>query len=665
MLRNGIIYLSFGFVALGFISQTSSASPLTLAEQTVCKNVRHCLDILKRHDPNEFDYQVLKNEFSGFGKTGKNRLLRAIAESDSDLSKNAAILLSLSSYEFSAADLKLLTDQWPNGDLDSLANLMIHEYSPPIRQAAIATLGSPDQDIAFWSRDILRFGEVKSRLGESKITDFKPSPEAFDLLTAAAQENPTREITYFLSQYPSEQSQPILKGLLSSQSSEVVHAALIGLYVSDRESSIEFLQETVSQLKTGQENIALSVADAVRSQYGHSQDEKFITFAKQILADSSSSKLEIMVGADILMGLGSEIKLPETEMTLTGFEGALAAHGTVPLFYMNGLSQKLGTNIETGLDLLWSAFEEQVSPNRSDFVKALSSIPTNETLLKIIQAALENEADWQVVAHAAEVASTKKLSALEPLLNQVAEAHPVLMARAAALAALDSLSDDKTNYSKSRRVWEQKLAEDTKWCSVKAHSFKTESSQLPYFNSAPMAYARQTTRTSLTSAVSTGNGWLAGYNLGEFSGGLIYYDNRTGTGELIYGQANPDDTDKEYYAPNIVGIAPKIQRPLGQYGEEYWAFSGLNHFGSDGAILSVSVRSEEVDVKRHFQLPKAPKAIERLEDDSFLIGFGKEPEGNASEYTLNLSHPPLRLLPDGEVVPGCAKPPNYTIKATP
>lgn len=652
-------------MALGFISQTSSASPLTSAEQTVCKNVRHCLDILKRHDPNEFDYQVLKNEFSGFGKTGKNRLLRAMAESDSDLSKNAAILLSLSSYEFSAADLKRLTDKWPNGDIDSLANLMIHEYSPPIRQAAIATLGSPDQDIAFWSREILKFGEMKSRSSGDKITGFKPSPELFDLLSEAARANPTKEITQFLAQYPTEQSQPILKSLLSSQSSEVVHAALNGLYISDRESSIVFLQETVSQLKTGEENIALAIADAVRTQHGDTQYEKFITFANRLLANESASEFEAMVGADILMGLGPDIKLPETEMTLIGLEGALAAHGTVPLFYMNGLSQKLGTNIETGLDLLWSAFEEQVSPNKSDFVKALSSIPTNEALLNILKSALENEADWQVVAHAAELGSTKKLSVLEPLLNQVAEAHPVLMARAAVLAALDSLSDDKTNYSESRHVWEQKLAGDATWCSVKAYSFKTESSQLPYFNSAPMAYARQTTRTSLTSAVSTGNGWFAGYDLGEFSGGLIYYDNRSGTGELIYGQANSDDTDKEYYDPNIVGITPKIQRPLGQYDEEYWVFSGLNHFGSDGAILSVSVRSEEVDVKRHFQLPKAPKAIERLEDNSFLIGFGKKPEGNASEYTLNISHPPLRLLPDGEVVPGCAKPPNYTIKATP
>ncbi|WP_416878090.1 hypothetical protein [Litorimonas sp.] len=638
---------------------------MTSAEETVCKNIRHCLDILKRHNPNEFDYQVLKNEFSGFGKTGKNRLLKAMAENDSDLSKNAAILLSLSSYELSAADLKRLTDKWPNGDIDSLANLMIHEYSPPIRQAAIATLGSPDQDIAFWSRKILKFGEMKSRLGESKITDFKPSPELFDLLSEAARANPTKEITQFLAQFPSEQSQPILKDLLSSQSSEVVHAALNGLYVSDRESSIGFLQETVSQLKTGEENIALAIADAVRTQHGDTQDETFIAFAKQILTDSTSSQLETMVGADILMGQGPDIKLPETQMTLIGLKGALAAHGTVPLFYMSGLSQKLGSNIETGLDLLWSAFEQQVSPNRSDFVKALSSIPTNETLLKIIQAALENEADWQVVAHAAEVASTKKLSALEPFLNQVAEAHPVLMARAAALAALDSLSDDKTNYSESRHVWEQKLAGDAKWCSVKAHNFKTESSQLPYFNSVPMAYARQTTRTFLTSALSTGTGWLAGYDLGEFSGGLIYYDNRTGTGKLIYGQAHPDDTGKEYYAPNIVGITPKIQRPLGQYGEEYWAFSGLNHFGSDGAILSVSVRSEEVDVKRHFQLPKAPKAIKRLEDDSFLIGFGKKPEGNASDYAPSISHPPLRLMPDGEVVPGCTKPPNYTIKATP
>ncbi|CAM3746792.1 HEAT repeat domain-containing protein [Litorimonas haliclonae] len=666
MFNAGIKWLGLAFLAFGFAAQSVSASPLTAAEKTVCKNLRHCLEILKNHDAKSFDYQVLKNEFIKFGGTGKKRLLRAISDGDPDLSKHAVVLLSLSNYEFHATDIKYIADQWPNGDVEALANLMISEYSPCIRQAAIATLTSQNEDIAFWSREILKFGEMDFRLSESKINPFKPTAEAFNQLSEAAYEYPTREITQFLAQYPPKQAQPILKSLLSSKSSEVVHAALNALYSFDSETSIDFLRETVSQLKAGEENIALAVADAVRTEYDDTQDKAFIVFAKRLLTDTSSNKYAAMVGADILMGLGSETKLPESEIALAGLQNALAAHGTVPLFYIRDLEKKLGGNLERGLKLFWETLEMRVSPNAFDFVSALSTIPPNETTLKILQAALENEVDWSVAAKAAEIASAQNLSTLEPSLKEIAQGHPVLNARASALAALDSLSGDRTGQSKSQRIWGQKLASKAKWCSVKPHDFKSDSTQLPFFNATPIAYSRISDRASLSSAISTGGGWLAGYDRGEFSGGLVYYDNRTGNGELIYGQANPDKSYKEYYVPNVVGIAPKVQRPLGQYGEDYWTFTGLDHLGSGGTILSVSVQSEEIEVKRYFELPRAPKTIEQLADNSLLISFGELPKkGRIPDYILSITHPPLRLLPNGVVVPGCLNLPNSKSQVTP
>lgn len=667
MLRNGIKGLGLGFLALGFSTQSSFASPLTPSEETVCKNVRHCLDILKRHNPEEFDYQVLKDEFRGFGQTGKERLLKAISDKDLYFSENAALILSLSPYELTEKDVKFLADQWPVGEVESLANLMLSEYSPPIRQAAISTLTHQNEDIASWSREILKLGEMGVGSGNSERNRFQPSPEAFEALTTAAQANPTREITSFLAQYPTEQSQPILIKLLSSKSPAVVSAALKGLYASDPKNSFNALKSSIRNLSNGEEGIAFAIAGAVRTQYEDTQDEAFISFAEDLVETSSPGEFEAMVGVDILMGLGPQIKLPETDIALTGLENALAAHGTVPLFYMDGLAQKFGANLAPGLNLLWAALDKPASSNKSYFLKALSTFAPNDTLSNILRSGLKDQADWRVVTNAAEIAGTRKLIDLEPILREVAETHPVLTAKAAALAALDILSDKNTgDFSTLARAWEKQLAGDAKYCAVKSHPFKSESSQLPYFNSVPIAYAEQTTRASLSSAVSTGQGWLAGYDQGEFSGGLVYYDNRTGAGELVYGQADPNEAYTEYYVPNIAGVAPKIKRSLGQYGEDYWAFSGLNYFGSDGAILYVSFQKGEIQIKRHFQLPAAPQAIERLEDNSFLIGFGEKPEvDNPFEDSLPPAHPPLRLLPDGSVVTGCPNPAPTNIKATP
>jgi|GEM_PF-4804645 len=665
MFRTQIKWLAFAFLALGFSTQSGSARPITPAEETVCKNIRHCLNILKNHDAESFDYEVLRDEFIGFGETGKERLLKAVSAKDPDLSKNAVTLLYLSSYELSAAEVQLIANQWPRGDVEALANLMLREYSPPIRQAAIATLTSQNENTAFWSREILKFGEIGFRLGHSKIKPFEATPEAFDLLSEAANEYPTQEITQFLAQYPTEQAQPVLKSLLSSKSSKVVGAALNGLYISDRESGVEFLRETVFQLKPGQEDIALAVADAVRAQYDDTQDKAFILFANRLLTDTSSSEIAAMIGADILMGLGPEAKLPESEIALAGLKSALAAHGTVPLFYIKDLEQKLGANLESGLKLFRGALGMRVSPNAADFVSALSTIPPNETSLEILQSALGSPADWRAGAKASEIASAQELTTLRPALRKIAETHPVLYAKAAALAALDSLSGDQSDYAKSRRAWEQKLASEANWCSVEPHDFKSDSTQLPFFNATPIAYSRTSNRASLSSAISTGGGWLAGYDQGEFSGGLVYYDNDTGTGELIYGQANPDDFYTEYYEPNVVGIAPKIRRSLGQYGEGYWAFSGLDHLSSGGAILSVLVQSEKIEVERYFELPTAPKAIEKLDDNSLLISFGEPPKKDKiSDHILNISHPPLRLSSNGEVTLGCANLSNSRTQVT-
>jgi len=649
------------------VAPLSTARPLTKAETPVCKSVQHCLEIVERHDFESFDYDVLREEFSRFGDTGKKQLFKAMAGKNTDLSKHATLLLYYLDFNFSTDEVNDIADQWPHGGVEALAALMLKQYTPTIRQAAISTLTNADENVRFWSREILKFGEMSSNVSHTQIQGFEPTLAAFETLKAAAFTDPTPDITNFIAQYPVEKSQPILSVLLSSKSSGVVNAALNGLYESDKKTSFKFLRESVSRLNNSDEKTALAIAGAVRAQYYETQDREFITFASRMLTDKSASDTEALVGADILMGLERGTKLPETDIAMKGLESALAAHGTVPSYYLGGLKQKFGSQLARGLNLFWASFAEPVSPNKSIFVSELSRFPANETVLKILQSALGDKNDWRVVAEASRVVSENELTTLKPSLEKIADKYPVLEARAAVLSALDSLSSKgPIRYIEASLEWQKKLIKNAKTCPVNAFDFKDQSVQLPYFETTQIAYFRKTTRSILSSAVSTGGGWLAGYDFGEFSGGLVYYDNLTGTGRMIYGQADPNESASEYYVPNIIGIVPKVRQPVGHYGEGYWAFSGIDHFGSEGAVLSVSVQPDGIQVKRHFQLPQAPQAIERLEDNSLLIGFGDKPEGNnMPEYLLSYYPPPLRLLPDGTVVPGCSDLPALKTQASP
>jgi len=62
-------------------------------ESRVCKNLRHCVDIVERHDPDSFDYQVLNGEFQRFGKKGKASLINMLASKDeTDIRRAQAVL---------------------------------------------------------------------------------------------------------------------------------------------------------------------------------------------------------------------------------------------------------------------------------------------------------------------------------------------------------------------------------------------------------------------------------------------------------------------------------------------------------------------------------------------------------------------------------------------
>ena len=93
---------------------TWAANPLSRAEQTVCRNLSHCLSILDDHPHDSFDYAVLAQEFTRFGDRGRKALIKRVSQGDTAKNRSAshaADLISIMPDEHFLAPLQALSDR--------------------------------------------------------------------------------------------------------------------------------------------------------------------------------------------------------------------------------------------------------------------------------------------------------------------------------------------------------------------------------------------------------------------------------------------------------------------------------------------------------------------------------------------------------------------------
>lgn len=84
-----------------------AATPLTKAEETVCRNLNHCLKIVDEHPMDSYDYAVLADEFRRFGDKGRDSLLRRLRKGGVEAG-HAADLLAMTRDTTVLAPLKAL-----------------------------------------------------------------------------------------------------------------------------------------------------------------------------------------------------------------------------------------------------------------------------------------------------------------------------------------------------------------------------------------------------------------------------------------------------------------------------------------------------------------------------------------------------------------------------
>ena len=100
------------------------------SESIVCKNIRHCVDIVERHAPDSFDYQVLNGEFQRFSTKGKAALIALLASKDETDIRRAQAVLSRGRTLLSPDEQRKIAALWPRGNFEAHANIMKSALSP-------------------------------------------------------------------------------------------------------------------------------------------------------------------------------------------------------------------------------------------------------------------------------------------------------------------------------------------------------------------------------------------------------------------------------------------------------------------------------------------------------------------------------------------------------
>jgi hypothetical protein len=92
--RLTVLHLALVMALWPALGAARSPSALTPAEANICLSLSHCLKILDTHPHDSFDYAVLSDAFTQYGKRGRRALLRRLKKAD--IAGNAADLLALS-----------------------------------------------------------------------------------------------------------------------------------------------------------------------------------------------------------------------------------------------------------------------------------------------------------------------------------------------------------------------------------------------------------------------------------------------------------------------------------------------------------------------------------------------------------------------------------------
>ena len=169
-------------------------------------------------------------------------------------------------------------------------------------------------------------------------------------------------------------------------------------------------------------------------------------------------------------------------------------------------------------------------------------------------------------------------------------------------------------------------------CQVELFDVTERVNEVPFFDWSKVKDREQYAHNRFVStAWPRLDGWLIGFDKGEWSGGLLFISHNMDRQEWIIKDQS------------LVALVPYDSVPGKLYADRYWVITEQNAFFEDRSIFILNVSSSGIDLNFVSHVPESAEQFGRMPDNSLIVYYGTNPE----------SHPPLRLSPDGVLTRAC------------
>jgi len=602
-------------------------------ESIVCKNVRHCVDIVERHAPDSFDYQVLNGEFQRFGDKGKTALLNMLASKDETDMRRAQAVLAKGRTLLTPNEQRKVAALWPRGDLETHAKIMKSALSPLMRARVIETLSHENPRVHKLSREIIAATVARNM-------DFPLRPDDYGRLAKALLDDPTPSLVELMSNFDVAKTKPVFMRLLKSKDGPTLNAAYEKLYAQNQEEAFKALVATLYDLKDNQSEAAFAISHTLRQRHTAREDGFYLKFAKDIAEDPEMSLMGRLAGFDAVMQSKDALKLAEPSKYYEIIKIALKNHDVLPLGYLRNMPRQSEGHSNMWLNAYWEHFRMQTGEQKLNFLRLVGGFETS-VAKNILLEALNDKGDWRIIQAAAlplgRMEHKKAVSKLEELSE-----HPIMAVQIAALTALDGIN---TNAMKGRPAfWKNTLTTQSVYCSAKPKDFKADAKGLPFFDLVEVDLKAGGDRRRFVSTIApTKTGYLVGFNAGSNGGDLRYYDNVSG--ESIGLKSKLSKTSE-----NVIAIIPVTPPPLGQYANNFWIIAESKNSSDQAKLYRLNSAVGRFSLKYQAELPHRVTALAPQKSGDVFMSFYKQ---NVKPKDVN---PPLLLSPNGAIRRACSAP---------
>jgi hypothetical protein len=593
--------------------------------------VNHCVDIVERHAPDSFDYQVLNSEFQRLGPKGKAALLNMLASKDETKLRRAQSVLAKGRVLLTPDEQRKTAALWPRGDVKTHAKIMKSALSPLMRARLINTLSHEDPQVRLLSRDLLADTVAMGM-------DFPLRPDDFGKLARALLDDPTPALVVLMAEFEPAKAAPIFTRLLGSTDGPTLSAAYEQLYLPDPETAFKALVATLYELKHDQAEAGFALSHVLRERHESREDGFYLKFAKDLTEDSEMSLMGRLAGFDAIMQSKDAPLLSDPSKYSAVMRLALREHDVFPADYLRNMPRQAAEKSDMWLNAYWAHLRAKANEQKLDFIRLVGGFET-QTAKNILMQALDEKGDWRIIQAAALPLGRMEHAPATAKLEAVSD-HPIMAVQIASLTALDGIKTGKMTGRPS--FWQKKLTSQSGYCSAKPKDFKDEAKSLPFFDLVDLEFKAGGDKRRFVSAISpTKDGYIVGFNAGKNGGDLRYYDN-------LSGDSQPLKSKLSKMTGNVSAIMPVTPAPLGQYAKAFWIVAEDAALSDQAKLYRLSKADGAFQIKYKAELPHRVTAFAPQPNGDIFMSFYKK------GAKLSDVNPPLILSPNGAIRRACA-----------